>query len=196
MSVAVVRYNGGNVRSVVNALERLGVTYTVTNARAVLEAADRVIFPGVGEASGAMRYLCAQGLDGVLRSLRAPLLGICLGMQLLCESSEEGGTTGLGVIPAVVRRFRVPRKVPHMGWSQVGHDDHPLFWGVPPRSYFYFVHSYRVDLHESTVARCEYGEQFAAALCRGNVAGVQFHPEKSGPIGEVLLRNFLAWRGV
>lgn len=196
MSVAILRYNAGNVRSVETALERLGVSYVVTDERAELLSAERVIFPGVGEASSAMKYLTERGLDRVLRDIKAPLLGICLGMQLLGEHSEEGETRGLGVIPISIRRFTKPRKIPHMGWSRVAIASHPLFQGIDEDAYFYFVHSYRADMSDFSIATCVYEETFAAAVARNNFVGVQFHPERSGVDGERVLRNFLSWRGV
>ena len=194
MSVAVVRYNAGNVRSVVNALERIGATYNVTDDPRQLKAADRVIFPGVGAASAAMTYLQSVGLAATLQEITSPVLGICLGMQLLCESSEEGDTSCLGIIPGQVKRFAVQEKVPHMGWSQVSQLAHPIFAGIPERSSFYFVHSYRADVSGDTVAHCDYGESFSAAVARRNYVGVQFHPEKSADVGEALLRNFMEWK--
>jgi glutamine amidotransferase len=194
MTVAIVRYNAGNVQSVINALERIGASYTVTDDPRELQAADRVIFPGVGEASTAMTYLKNTGLDVTIREMTQPVLGICLGMQLLCERSEEGDTECLGIVSGRVQRFSIKEKVPHMGWSQVTALDHPLFCGIPERSYFYFVHSYRVEQNDCTVARCDYGEAFSAAVARRNFVGVQFHPEKSAEIGEKLLRNFMEWK--
>lgn len=194
MSVAVVRYNAGNVRSVVNALERIGASFTVTDSPSELTAAERVIFPGVGEAATAMSYLREGGLDVVIRDLTQPVLGICLGMQLLCESSEEGDAQCLGILSGRVKRFTVPEKIPHMGWSRVSGLEHPVFKGIPEDSFFYFVHSYRVDLSEDTVAACSYGEDFSAAIARRNFIGVQFHPEKSADAGERLLQNFMEWR--
>lgn len=193
MSVAVVRYNAGNIFSVRSALERLGVSYEVTDDPQRLLSAERVLFPGVGEASSAMRYLRERGLDRVLADVQAPLLGICLGMQLLCEYSEENDTEGLGLIEGQIRRFSVPRKVPHIGWSRVKPSAHPLFRGIPSDAYFYFVHSFRADESNVSIAECEYGERFAAAIAAGSRAGVQFHPEKSGDVGEQVLRNFLEW---
>ena len=194
MSVAVVRYNAGNVFSVCTALERLGASYTITEDPQQILSAERVIFPGVGEASSAMRYLRERGLDRVLTDVRAPLLGICLGMQLLCDYSEENSTEGLGLIGGRIRRFVLPRKVPHIGWSRVEPSAHPLFRGIPSNSYFYFVHSFRADESGASIAECEYGERFAAAIAAGSRAGVQFHPEKSGEVGEQVLRNFLEWQ--
>lgn len=194
MSVAIVRYNAGNVRSVANALERIGVTYTITADAQELRSADRVIFPGVGEARSAMEYLRASGLDGTIRGLRQPVLGVCLGMQLLCESSEEGSAECLGIIAGQVKRFREPEKIPHMGWSQVSHLDHPIFSGIADGAFFYFVHSYRVEECQDTIARCVYAERFSAAVGKGNFVGVQFHPEKSAEAGERILKNFMEWK--
>jgi glutamine amidotransferase len=192
MRVAIVRYNAGNVRSVESALDRLGVSYVVTDKAQELLSADRVIFPGVGEAGSAMRYLRSNGLDHVIPSIKAPLLGICLGMQLLGDYSEEGETSGLGIIGVSIRRFTVPRKVPHVGWSRVRSTSHLLFSGIIQDAYFYFVHSYRADVTDGCVATCGYEETFAAAIAKDNFMGVQFHPERSGANGERLLKNFLS----
>jgi glutamine amidotransferase len=199
MSVAIVRYNAGNVQSVAFALQRCGVAYCISDEREVLLSADRVIFPGVGEAGSAMRYLRERGLDRVLLEIKAPFLGICLGMQLLCTHSEEdqqgtGGTQGLGLVETAVRRFRVPRKVPHMGWSPICPRDHQIFSGIRGGEYLYFVHSYRADISAECIAECTYEESFAAAVASCNFVGVQFHPERSGEVGERVLRNFLQWR--
>jgi glutamine amidotransferase len=194
MSVAIVRYNAGNIFSVCTALERLGASYEVTDDAERILSAERVLFPGVGEACSAMRYLRERGLDRVLADVRAPLLGICLGMQLLCDYSEENSTEGLGLIGGRIRRFTLPRKVPHVGWSRVEAFGHPLFQGISSGAYFYFVHSFRADESSASIARCDYEERFAAAIASGSRAGVQFHPEKSGEVGERLLRNFLEWQ--
>ena len=193
MRVTVVRYNAGNIRSVTNALDRIGASYTISGDPHELRAAERIIFPGVGEASSAMEYLRATGLDTVLRETKAPTLGICLGLQLLCSGSEEGDTPCLGVLSGEVRRFVTPRKVPHMGWSRVNGLSHPVFEGISEGSYFYFVHSYRLGICGEAVARSVYGEEFSAAAGIRNFVGVQFHPEKSGAVGERLLRNFMEW---
>lgn len=193
MSVAIVRYNAGNVRSVAHALERIAVTYTITDDARELASADRVIFPGVGEARSAMEYLRSSGLDRVVRDLTQPVLGVCLGMQLLCETSEEGSAECLGVISGRVKRFTVPEKVPHMGWSPVTRLDHPIFSGIVDGAFFYFVHSYRVDVCDETIARCVYEEEFSAAVAKRNFVGVQFHPEKSAEAGERILKNFMEW---
>ncbi|MBK9163190.1 MAG: imidazole glycerol phosphate synthase subunit HisH [Acidobacteria bacterium] len=192
MRVAIVRYNAGNTASVVNALGRLGVEPLITDSAEELASADKVIFPGVGEASSAMRYLKERRLDEVLRSLSVPVLGICLGMQLLCSSSEENDTECLGIVPLRVRRFPAGElKVPHMGWNTIGDLKGKLFDGVSDGSYVYFVHGYYVESGSSAIALSHYGVEFAAALEHENFFAVQFHPERSGAIGEQILRNFL-----
>jgi glutamine amidotransferase len=193
MSVAVVRYNAGNVKSVVNALERIGANYRVTDDAQELQSADRVIFPGVGSANSAMEYLRASGLDRTLTSLASPVLGICLGMQLLCTRSEEGSTECLGIISGEVKRFIQPEKVPHTGWSRVMSLNHPIFEGIPAGSYFYFVHSYHLTNLNTEVkySHCLYGdEKVIAALEYQNIYGTQFHPEKSQNSGLRLLKAF------
>jgi glutamine amidotransferase len=194
MTVAVVKYNAGNVFSVVTALERLGVEPYVTDDSAELQAASRVIFPGVGEAGSAMRYLRERGLDTVLKELTVPFLGICLGFQLMCAHSEEGDVECLGIFPARVRRLTVSQKVPHVGWSMLATAEHPVVADLGSSPYTYFVHSYRVDIGDETIAECLYGEEFAAAAATRNFVGVQFHPEKSGEIGARILRSFLEWK--
>jgi glutamine amidotransferase len=191
MRVAIVKYNAGNIQSVATALTRLGASFQITDDERELRNAPRVIFPGVGEASSAMRYLRDKGLDAVISDLKQPVLGVCLGLQLLCRKSAENDATCLGLVDAEVNRFRLPKKVPHMGWSKVEHDGHPLFDGIEQKSYFYFVHSYRAEISADTVAQCTYGEPFSAAIAVGNFIGVQFHPEKSGACGQRLLDNFL-----
>ena len=192
MNVAIVRYNAGNNRSVLNALERLGVSATVTGDPGLLQSADKVIFPGVGEASSAMKYLRQKQLDDTIRSLTQPVLGVCLGMQLLCEHSEENDTECLGVMPGRVKRFaNADLKVPHMGWNALSEFDSPLFDGVPDNSYVYFVHGFYVERSSDTVATTNYGTVFAGAMNHKNFYAVQFHPEKSGVVGEQILKNFL-----
>ena len=192
MRVAIVKYNAGNTGSVSNALNRLGIEPVITDAPAEITSADRVIFPGVGEASTAMTYLIETGLDQVFRSLKQPVLGICLGMQLLCEHSDENDTECLGIIPGNVKRFPDDRlKVPHMGWNTTNGMQGPLFDGVDEDTYFYFIHGYFVEATEAATARCTYGKGFTAAVQKDNFYGVQFHPEKSGAAGERLLANFL-----
>ncbi|MFA7642759.1 MAG: imidazole glycerol phosphate synthase subunit HisH [Sphaerochaetaceae bacterium] len=194
-SVAIVKYNAGNIRSVLCALHRLGLDAQVTDDPRKLRDASHVIFPGVGEASSAMRYLREVGLDAVLHQLTQPFLGICLGLQLMCAHSEEAQTECLGIFDPTVLRFsrKEHLKVPHMGWNTVSCSSDPLFAGISDPAWFYFVHSYHVPLCGETIATCTYGDTvFSAALGGGNHRGVQFHPEKSGPVGEQVLRNFLA----
>ncbi|APF19127.1 imidazole glycerol phosphate synthase subunit HisH [Caldithrix abyssi] len=191
MKVAIVKYNAGNIHSVTLALQRLGIEPQVTDDPAYLQNADRVIFPGVGEASTAMRYLKAHGLDDILRRLKQPVLGICLGLQLLCQHSQENDTPGLGIFPVEVKRFPPEDKVPHMGWNSVSNLKGPLFRGVPEESFVYFVHGYYAELSPFTIARSEYILPFSAALQKDNFLSVQFHPEKSGKVGEQILKNFL-----
>ena len=192
MKVAIVKYNGGNTASVANALIRLGVEPLISDAADVLRAADKVIFPGVGEASTAMKYLRERGLDSVIRSLTTPVLGICLGMQLMCEASEENETECLGIMPYRVRRFESDTlKIPHTGWNRITELNSPLFDGVAEGERVYFVHGYFVETGESTTAICEYSERFSAAIGRDNFHAIQFHPEKSGTVGAQIIQNFL-----
>lgn len=194
MRVAVVDYGAGNIRSVLGALERLGAEGELTADPERIRSADRVIFPGQGEARTAMRNLTAAGLVPVLKSLTQPFLGICLGMQLLARHSEEGDTTCLGVFDLTVRRFPpTSGKVPLMGWldQATTAPDCPLFRGLPEAFYAYFVHSYYVSLGPETAATATYGLPFSAALWRGNTYAVQYHPEKSAAAGQRLLDNFL-----
>lgn len=190
----VIRYNAGNIRSVLLALERLGASAVVTDDPDRIRAAGRVLFPGVGEASSAMRYLRERGLDEVIRSLRQPFLGICLGMQLMCRHSAENDTECLGIFEEDVRRFDPagsPLKVPQMGWNGITSLRGPLFRGVEEGTHVYFVHSYHATLGPATRAVAEHIVPFSAALGRDNFHGVQFHPEKSATAGEAILRNFL-----
>lgn len=192
MNVAIVKYNAGNVESVKNALVRLGIEPVLTDDAETLRAADRVIFPGVGEASSAMRFLRAKNLDNVIRSLPQPVLGICLGMQLLCEISDENDTACLGILPYRVRRFEAERlKIPQMGWNNIFGLKSALFNGVAENSYVYFVHSFYVERGAETIAACDYGTEFSAAVNHENFYAVQFHAEKSGAVGARILENFL-----
>lgn len=194
MSIAIIKYNAGNIRSVDHALRRLGVEPVITADENMLRRCDRVIFPGVGEAATTMEFLRASGLDLLIKNLKQPVLGICLGMQLMCLHSEEGDVDGLGIFDADVRRFHSYRhedKVPHMGWNTISHTKSPLFEGFEQEEYVYFVHSYYVPLHPCTVAVTDYIHPFSAALHRDNFYATQFHPEKSGSVGERILRNFL-----
>ena len=192
MKVAVIKYNAGNTESVRNALGRLGVEAAVTDAAEEIVSADRVIFPGVGEASTAMGYLRERGLDRVIVGLTQPVLGICLGMQLMCARSEEGETECLGVIGTTGRKFESDTlKVPHIGWNSISSLSSPLFRGVDEGSYVYFVHGYFVETCAETTATCSYAVDFSAAVGTRNFHAVQFHPEKSGEVGERILKNFL-----
>ncbi len=199
MKIAVIRYNAGNIQSVLNALERLEVTAILTDDPTEIRSAERVIFPGVGEASTAMRYLRERGLDEVIRSLTQPVLGICLGMQLLGEHSEENDTECLGIVPARVRKLppnplKGAFKIPHMGWNTTQFTDNQLFKNLPEDPFFYFVHSYAMEQNEATIAQTDYGIPFTSAVQWRNFYGVQFHPEKSAEAGEQLLRNFLTMK--
>jgi len=193
MSVAIINYNAGNVRSVLFAMERLGVDATLTDDHEAIRAADKVIFPGVGEASTTMAYLRERGLHELIPSLTQPVLGICLGMQLLCQHSEENDTPCLGIIPQEVRRFRPQHneKVPHMGWNSISGLEATLFQGNLEKEYVYFVHSYYVEKGPYTIATCDYIQPFSAAVRKDNFFATQFHPEKSGQVGERILKNFL-----
>ena len=194
MSIAIVKYNAGNIRSVLNALARLGVEATLSDDPNVLRQADKVLFPGQGEASHAMAYLREHGLDTVIRSLQQPLLGICIGQQLLCQHSEEGDTPCLGIFPESVVRFRPTRpedKVPHMGWNTLSHVNSDLFKGDLEGKFVYFVHSYYVPVNAFTAATTDYIQPFSAALHKANFYATQFHPDKSGSVGEQILKNFL-----
>lgn len=193
----IIDYEAGNIRSVENSLCRLGAEYVLSSDIAVLSACDRLILPGVGEAGWAMERLREKGLDGFIRGTCRPLLGICLGMQLLCSWSEEGDTECLGIFGSRVTRFRPssspgPKlKIPHTGWNSITSLRTGLFDGVPEGSFMYFVHSYCAGTGEDTVAVTEYGEPFSSALRKGNFMGCQFHPEKSGDEGERIISNFL-----
>ena len=192
MRVAIVKYNAGNTASVANALHRLGVEPVVTDRADELRAADKVIFPGVGEASTAMRYLRANQLDSVIKSLTQPVLGICLGMQLMCGSSEENETECLGILPYRVLRFESETlKIPHTGWNRIYQLRSPLFEGVADGSRVYFVHGFYVETGEDTTAESDYGPRFSAGVERDNFYAIQFHPEKSGTAGARILANFL-----
>lgn len=192
MKVAIVKYNAGNVQSLTFALNRLGVTPFLTDDADELRSADKVIFPGQGEASSAMKNLREKGLDRILQNLHQPFLGVCLGMQLMCESSEENDTTGMAIIPLKVKKFSGANlKVPHMGWNDITGLRSSLMSEIAENSYLYFVHSYYVPLCEYTVASCHYPDAFSAALQKENFYAIQPHPEKSGAAGMKLLENFL-----
>lgn len=191
MKLAIVKYNAGNIQSVLYALERIGMEASVTDDHHELQEADKVIFPGVGEASTAMQYLAERGLDTLLKNLTQPVLGICLGMQLMCTHSEENNTDCLGIFDTQVKRFTVDLKIPQIGWNTIEQTNGPLFDGILVGAYTYFVHSYYAALCSETAAVTNYGEPFSSSLQKNNFYGVQFHPEKSAAIGEQILRNFI-----
>lgn len=199
MSLTIVKYNAGNIQSVLYALERIGVEATVTDDHDALRKADKVIFPGVGEASSAMRYLKERGLDEVLRQLQQPVLGICLGMQLMCAYSEENDTPCLGIFDTQVKLFRPEvkdgqpvLKIPQIGWNNIYNLQTDLFRNVPDNSYCYFVHGYYAASGPHTIATTDYVQPYSSGLHKGNFYGVQFHPEKSAATGEQILKNFLS----
>ena len=195
MKVAIIKYNAGNIYSVDYALKRLGVEAVVTADKDELRAADKVIFPGVGEAETTMKFLRASGMDALIKELRQPLLGICLGMQVMCRHSEEGGDVDcLGIFDTEVKRFiphRHEDKVPHMGWNTIMQVKDGLFTAQLENKFVYFVHSYYVPVNEYTAATTNYILPFSASLHKDNFYATQFHPEKSGSVGEVILKNFL-----
>ncbi|HEY0274423.1 MAG TPA: imidazole glycerol phosphate synthase subunit HisH [Chitinophaga sp.] len=195
MKTVIIKYNAGNIRSVQFALERLGVTGIVTDNPAQIQAADKVIFPGVGEASTAMQYLRERGLDQVITGLQQPVLGICLGMQLLCKHSEENNTDCLGIFDVEVKKFQSPvpngLKIPQIGWNNITGLYSTLFEHVPENSYVYFVHSYYAALSPYTVATTNYVINYSSALQKDNFYAVQFHPEKSAEHGQRMIENFL-----
>ena len=194
MKVAVVKYNACNIRSVDYALKRLGVEAVITADKEELQSADKVIFPGVGEAETTMNHLKAPGLDELIKNLRQPVFGICLGMQLMCRHSEEGEVDCLNIFDVDVKRF-VPQKhedkVPHMGWNTIGKTNSKLFEGFTEEEFVYFVHSFYVPVCDFTAATTDYIHPFSAALHKDNFYATQFHPEKSGKTGEKILTNFL-----
>jgi glutamine amidotransferase len=193
MQVAIVKYNAGNIHSVVHALRRLGIEPILTDNPTLLQQADKVIFPGVGEAATTMRYLQNTGLDTVIKNLKNPVLGICLGMQLLCKHSEEGNVDALGIFDVLVKKFTwTPGiKIPHMGWNQIEQLKSGLFSQCTENSYVYFVHSYYVPVCEHTIVTTLYNGPFSAALHKDNFYATQFHPEKSGDVGSLILEQFL-----
>lgn len=190
--IAIVKYNAGNIRSVKNALDRIGVESFLTEDPKELASADKVIFPGVGEASTAMAYLKERGLDDVLKSLTKPFLGICLGMQLMCKHSEENNTDCLGIFEEKVKLFPSEEIVPHMGWNDFVSNGGSLFEGISTVDNMYFVHSYFAETGEHTMATTDYILPFSSGLQKDNFYGVQFHPEKSAEVGERLLKNFVS----
>jgi glutamine amidotransferase len=200
MKIAIIKYNAGNVQSVLYALKRLGIDAMVTDDTEKIATADKVIFPGVGNASSAMDYLKEKALDKLIISLQQPVLGICLGLQLLCNYSEEGNTKCLGIFDTKVKKFDdsvsknkklVPLKIPHMGWNTIYNLSSPLMKDVDEKSYVYFVHSYYAELSDETIATTDYIQLFSSAIHKNNFYGVQFHTEKSADAGEKILSNFL-----
>ncbi len=192
MKIVVIKYNAGNIRSVDFALKRVGVEPIITDNPNEIRSADRIIFPGVGEASSAMQYLRERNLDKLIVDLKQPVLGICLGMQLMCRHSEENNTTCLGIFEQEVRRFpEIGIKVPKIGWDTIYNLKTGLFQGISEQEYMYFVHGFYVEKCEFSTALSDYGLEYSAAIQRDNFSAVQFHPEKSGAVGQKILENFL-----
>ena len=191
MKIAIIDYGAGNIQSIQFALNRLGFEGILTNYPDEIQSADKVIFPGVGEASSAMNKLKNSGLNELIPTLKQPVLGICLGMQLMCNHTEEGNTNGLGIFDTNVFRFSNQVKVPQMGWNTIYHLKTPLFSGIKEKEFMYLVHSYYAPLSKNTISTTIYEREFSTALQRDNFFGVQFHPEKSGILGEKIIKNFL-----
>lgn len=191
MKITILKYNAGNIRSVDFALRRLGVTAEITDDPELIKASDKVIFPGVGEAANTMKYLKEHSLDSLLRSLKQPVLGICLGQQLMCDWSEEKDTQCIGIYKHPVKKFPPEDKVPHMGWNQLTNLTGDLFKGIEEGAYVYFVHSYYVPVGEETAAESSYILDFSASMQKDNFYATQFHPEKSGDTGQQILKNFI-----
>ncbi|MDN4011682.1 imidazole glycerol phosphate synthase subunit HisH [Chryseobacterium gambrini] len=189
--IAIIKYNGGNVSSVQNSLNRLNVESVVTDDFELIRKADKVIFPGVGEASSTMKLLKEKGLDQLIPTLRQPVLGVCLGMQLMCKNNEEGNTVGMGIFDIDVKKFPAKNIVPHMGWNTISDFKSGIFSGIEENSHVYFVHSFYCELSENTTSVCDYILPFSASLQKNNFYAMQFHPEKSGDVGSRLLENFL-----
>ena len=189
--IAIIKYNAGNIKSVQNALKRLGYESYITDDPTTILNAQKVIFPGVGEASTAMKYLKERGLDELIKSVTQPFLGICLGLHLMCNKTEEGNTKCLGIFDTDVKRFSLKDKVPHMGWNNFESIQGELFKNIQKSDDVYYVHSYYADLNKDTVAVCNYITPFSAALQKGNFYATQFHPEKSAGVGEQILKRFL-----
>ena len=189
--IAIIKYNAGNIKSVENAVKRLGYNCIVTDDAEQIRTADKVIFPGVGEASSAMKYLKKYKLDILIKSLQQPVLGICLGQQLMCKYSEEGNTSCLGIFDTTVKKFPPKEIVPHMGWNNLQSLKKNLFEGVKETDDVYFIHSYYCEICNGTTAVCDYILPFSAAMQKGNFYATQFHPEKSAAVGENILKNFM-----
>ncbi|TXE20270.1 imidazole glycerol phosphate synthase subunit HisH [Psychroserpens burtonensis] len=191
MKLVIIDYGAGNIKSIQFAFKRLGVDAILSNNPEVITSAERVIFPGVGEASSAMKMLKKSGLDTLIPTLKQPVLGICLGMQLMCNSSEEGNTKGLGIFNVDVKRFSSAVKVPQMGWNTINELKSNLFRNIEEDAFMYLVHSFYADMCQEAIASTTYELKYASALQKDNFYGVQFHPEKSSVVGEQVLRNFL-----
>jgi glutamine amidotransferase len=191
MKVSIIKYNAGNVQSVLFALERIGINATVTDNIEELKSSDKVIFPGVGEASSAMKYLKEKNLDEVIVNLKQPVLGICLGMQLMCQYSEEGNTNCLGIFDNKIKLFKGDLKVPQIGWNTIYDLKTNLYQGIKGNEYMYFVHSYYAEVSEYTIAKTNYGIEYSSSLQKDNFYAAQFHPEKSSDAGQQLLENFI-----
>ena len=193
MELSIIKYNAGNIQSVLYALERIGVQANVTDDHETIRRSEKVIFPGVGEASSAMKSLRENNLDKIIKGLKQPVLGICVGMQLLCRHSEENNTDCLDIVPVNVVKFKTDNlKVPQIGWNNIYGLQSKLFNGIPEQSFIYNVHGYYAEKNQYTIATCNYGVEYAAAIQKDNFYGVQFHTEKSAAIGEQILKNFLA----
>jgi glutamine amidotransferase len=191
MKIVIINYGAGNIQSIMFAIERLGFKAILSNNPDEIKAADKVIFPGVGEASSAMKMLLESGLETLIPTLKQPVLGICLGMQLMCNKSEEGNTKGLGIFDVDVIKFTPKVKVPQMGWNQIYNLKSPLFSGINENEYMYLVHSFYAPNCPEAIATTDYEVEYASALQKDNFYGTQFHPEKSGDVGEQILANFL-----
>lgn len=191
MNVVIIKYNAGNVKSVVFALQRLGIDAIASDKADEILNADKIIFPGVGAAAPAMKYLKEKKLDTLIKNIKQPFLGVCLGMQLLCDFSEEAETKCIGIFNQSVKKFTGKEKVPQAGWNNIYDLDSPLFKNVHKNAYMYFVHSYYAELSGNTIAKTDYGIEYSSALQKDNFYAVQFHPEKSGEAGEKILKNFI-----
>ena len=192
MKIVIINYGAGNIQSIKFAFQRLGYEAILTQDENEIKNADKVIFPGVGEASSAMKMLRQSGLDTLIPQLKQPVLGICLGMQLMCHSSEEGTTEGLGIFDTDVVKFSKEVKVPQIGWNEISNLKTDLFKGISEKEHIYLVHSFYAPLSKETIATSDYGLSYSAALAKNNFYGVQFHPEKSSLVGEKILLNFLS----
>ncbi|MEN8883366.1 MAG: imidazole glycerol phosphate synthase subunit HisH [Flavobacteriaceae bacterium] len=191
MKLVIIDYGAGNIKSIQFAFKRLGVDAILSSNIEEIKGADKIIFPGVGEASSAMKMLKESGLDIIIPTLKQPVLGICLGMQLMCNQTEEGNTQGLGIFDVTVKKFSKDVKVPQMGWNTITNLQSDLFDGLTDKDYMYLVHSYYAEQNDSSIATTAYDISYASALQKDNFYGVQFHPEKSGSKGSKILENFL-----